>query len=139
MMAASDHISTQLKDIKPLAHMDDWSIYLYWGLIVFGVIVVAGAGYWAIRQWLKIRQTNKRKEYLAALKALRWADAKHDAYEATRLGRLLLGDEPDRLHELYRQMVAELDQYKYKPKVQPITPDTKAQFDLFVKACDESI
>ncbi len=133
-------LATQLRDIKPLVEIADWSFYLYWGLVILLFIVLVGAGYFFIKVLLKMRRTNKRKEYLEALKRINWNDPKHAAYETTRLGRLILpkDDDKSRLPELYRQMVTALEKYKYKKEVDPIDKDTKAQFDLFVKACDES-
>ena len=131
-------MSPQLRDIKPPVTIPDSSFYLYWGLIVLGSILLIVVAYFLIRYLLGLRRTHQRKAWCAALKHLNWNDPKKSAYEATRLGRLLLGDS-DRLEELYRQMVAELESYKYKREVDPLSPKARAQFDLFVKACDESL
>ena len=131
-------MATQLRDIKPPVAIPDSSIYLYWGLIVLGSLVLIMAVYFLVRYFLSLRRTNQRKAWCVALKQINWNDPKKSAYEATRLGRLLL-DDNDRLKELYCQMVAELDAYKYKREVDPLSPKVRAQFDLFVKACDESL
>ncbi len=130
--------AAQLRDIKPYLTIADTSVYLYWGIMILSFATVVVAAYFLVRLVLKLRHTNRRKGYLAALKALDWHDPKHAAYEATRLGRLLLGDDAH-LGELYRQMVAALAEHKYKKEVDPVTPQTKAQFELFVKGCDESL
>jgi FtsZ-interacting cell division protein ZipA len=137
-MAITNQLSSQLRDIKPPVQIDDWSLIWYWSLIILGVLALAAVLFAGYKIWMKLRKTNRRREYLEALKRINWDDPKHSAYEATRLGRLMLTDEEDRLHELYRQMVSELDQYKYKKEVDSVGTEAKSQFDLFVKACDES-
>jgi hypothetical protein len=133
--------AAQLRDIKPPVAIPDWSAWFYWGVIVLGIIILIIALYFLIKTLLGMRRTNRRKAWLAALQAIDWNDPKHAAYEATRLGRLLLpeDDEKSRLHELYRQMVAELEKYKYKKTIDPLDPATRSQVDLFVRGCDESL
>jgi ABC-type nickel/cobalt efflux system permease component RcnA len=138
MMAAKTPLADQLHDIKPPVEIADGSLYLYWGLIVLGLIMVLVGLYWLYRTLRGMRRTHRRREYLAALKQIDWRDPKQSAYLATRYGRLILGDE-ERLDELYRQMVAELEAYKYRKEVDPLNSKTKTQFELFVKACDESL
>jgi len=133
--------AAQLRDIKPPVAIPDWSVWLYWGMIILGVLTLIAALYFLIKTLLGMRRTNRRKAWLEALKALDWNDPKHAAYEATRLGRLLLPeeDENNRLHELYRQMVTELEKYKYKKAIDPLDNATRSQVDLFIKGCDESL
>ena len=131
--------ATQLRDIKPPVPIDDWSLYLYWGAIVLGVLVLVAALFYLVRTLRAMRRVNRRREALEALKRIDWTDPKKGAYEATRLGRLLLLPENTRLEELYRQMVSELEAYKYKKEVTPLSDKARAQYDLFVKACDESL
>ncbi len=133
------HAAAQtLRDIKPPVAIDDWSLYLYWGLVVFALLILGMTLYVLVRMLLKLRRTNRRREILSALKEIGWNNPKQSAYDATRLGRMMLSGE-ERLNELYRQMVAELEAYKYKKEVDPLSSTAKAQFDLFVKACDESL
>ena len=137
-MPAKQIASTQLRDIKPPVAMHDISFYLYWGAVILGVLVLTAALFFLVKLLLGLRRTNRRKAWLEALKQIDWHDPKHGAYEATRLGRLLL-EEERRPRELYRQMVEALEPYKYRKEVSGLTPEAQAQFDLFVKACDESL
>jgi len=138
-MPAKTALADQLKDIKPPVSISDWSIYLYWGAIILGGLILTAAVYFLVKLLLGLRRTNRRRETVAALKEINWNDPKKAAYEATRLGRLLIDDDHDRLQELYRQMVSELEQYKYKKEVDPLDSRARSQFNLFVKACDESL
>ena len=137
-MAAQPTPAQQLRDIKPPVEIHDISVYLYWGAVLLSIVVLAVALFFLIKLLLGLRRTNQRKAWLEALKQIDWSDPKHGAYEATRLGRLLLGEER-RPRELYRQMVEALEPYKYRKEVSELAPDARAQFDLFVKACDESL
>ncbi len=137
-MAAHLTPAQHLRDIKPPVEIHDISVYLYWGLIILSVAVLAVALFYLVKLLLGLRRTNWRKAWLEALKQIDWNDPKHGAYEATRLGRLLLGEE-HRPRELYRQMVEALKPYKYRKEVSGLAPDARAQFDLFLKACDESL
>ena len=137
-MPTKQTVSQQLRDIKPPVEIHDMSFYLYWGAVILGIVILAAAVFYLIKLLLGLRRTNRRKVWLAALKQIDWSDPKHGAYEATRLGRLLLGEER-RPRELYRQMIEALEPYKYRKEVSGLTPEARAQFDLFVKACDESL
>ena len=136
-MMPSDNNVTQLRDIKPLVEIADNSIYLYWGLIVLGGIVLVVAIYILIKKIKPIKRTNKAKEYLEILKTIDWSKPKEASYSATHYGRLLARDE--RRAELYVQLVPMLEQYKYKKEVSQLDDDTKRQFELFIRICDESI
>ncbi len=131
--------AASLRDIKPLVAIEDWSAIGYWGAVIAAVIVLAGA-LWLLYRTLRQlpRRIHRRKEALEALKALDWSHPKEAAYAATAYGRIL-SQMNERTQELYAQMNAALDAYKYKPSVDPVDPQAKAQFDLFVKVCDESL
>ena len=137
-MASPTALGTQLRDIKPPVTIEDWSFYWYWSVIVLALLALGIALFFVIKLLLGLRRTNHRRETLAALKQIDWSDPKKSAYDATRFGRMLSGDDP-RLQELYHQMVTELEAYKYKKQVDPLAHKAQAQFDLFVKACDESL
>ena len=132
-------LATSLRDIKPLVTIEEWSVVWYWGAVIAAVIALVGALwllYRTVRQFP--RHVNRHKGALEALKQLDWSHPKEAAYAATVYGRVLV-EINERTRELYAQMNAALDAYKYKSSVDPIDPQTKAQFDLFVKVCDESL
>ena len=137
-MAASTPLVAQLRDIKPPVEIVDWSAMLYWGLIALGGLFALSIFYGLYRILRTIHHVNQRKESLDALKQIDWSNPKHGAYLATHYGRLVAEDD-ERLNELYRQMVAELEAYKYRKEVDPLNDKAKTLFDLFVKGCDESL
>jgi len=133
----TNDIGSQLRDIKPLLEIPDSSFYIFWGLVIFGTLVVAAALYFAIRKYLQYRKANLAKKYLEKLKAIDWRDPKASAYAATRYGRLLATD--DRRKELFEQLLPLLEKYKYKKEVEAVDDETINRFNLYVQVVDESI
>jgi len=131
------NISSQLKDIKPLLEIPDYSFYLYWGLIVFGILLGLVIVYWVGKKIWEKRKINLAKGYVEKLKAIDWKDTKQSAYDATHYARLLATDE--RRKELFSQLEPLLEQYKYKKQVDDVDQDTVNRFNLYVQVADESI
>ena len=136
-MMVDNNISAQLRDIKPLLEIPDNSYYIYWGLIIFAALLTAGILFFVFNKLWENRKMNLAKGYLEKLKAIEWEDTKKSAYEATHYARLLATD--DRRKELFSQLEAMLEQYKYKKEVDKIDQDTRNKFDLYVQVADESI
>ena len=131
------NISSQLKDIKPLLEIPDYSFYLYWGLIVFGILLGLVIFYLIGKKIWEKRKINLAKGYVEKLKAIDWKDTKQSAYDATHYARLLATDE--RRKELFSQLEPLLEQYKYKKQVDDVDQDTVNRFNLYVQVADESI
>jgi hypothetical protein len=127
-----------LRDIKPPVAIDDWSLFLYWSIVFLlgGLMLLLAYAIWRI--WRAQRRTDRRREALEALKQIDWSHPKKAAYSATTYGRLL-APISERTEELYGQMVSALAPYKYKPVVDPIDTEARAQCDLFIRVCDESL
>ena len=131
------NMSAQLKDIKPLLDIPDNSVYLYWGLIVFTVLVVLAIVYVLAKKFWENRKINLAKGYVEKLKAIDWKESKKSAYDATYYARLLATDE--RRKELFSQLEPLLEKYKYKKQVDEVDQDTLNRFNLYVQVADESI
>lgn len=130
-------ITQQLKDIKPLLEIPDSSYYIYWGLIVFGILLLLGILFFVAKKFWDNRKVNLAKGYLQKLKEVDWKDTKKSAYEATHYARLLATDE--RREKLFGQLEPLLEQYKYKKEVEMVDEETRNHFNLFVQVSDESI
>lgn len=126
-----------LKDIKPLLEIPDNSYYIYWGLIVSALLLLAIVIFFVLKKYLEIRRANLAKRYLAELNSIDWKDPKSSAYRATQYARLLATD--DRRRELFDQLRPMLDRYKYKKEVDSVDEDTLKQFNLFVQVSNESV
>jgi len=132
-----NNISSQLKDIKPLLEIPDNSFTLYWGLIVFGVLLALAILFFIAKRVWENRKINLAKGYVQKLKEIDWKDAKLSAYEATHYARLLATDK--RRKELFSQLEPMLEQYKYKKEVNAVDHDTQNKFNLYVQVANESI
>ena len=130
-------MNEQLKDIKPLLEIPDSSYYIFWGLILFGVLLAAVVLFFVIKKYLEHRKTNLAKKYLARLHAINWKDTKESAYAATHYARLLATDE--RRKELFGQLESHLEQYKYKKEVEAVDEETLKRFNLYMQVADESV
>jgi len=130
-------MNEQLKDIKPLLEIPDNSYYLFWGLILFGVLLAVAVLFFAIKKYLEYRKANLAKKYLAKLHAINWKESKESAYTATHYARLLATDE--RRKELFEQLESLLEQYKYKKEVEAVDEETLKRFNLYVQVADESV
>jgi hypothetical protein len=131
------NLTEQLRDIKPLLEIPDSSYYIYWGLIIFAMVLAVGILFFAAKKLWENRKINLAKGYLEALKKIDWQDTKKSAYQATHYARLLATDE--RKAELFSQLEPMLEQYKYKKEVDMVDTDTQNKFNLYVQVADESI
>ena len=132
-----NNLSAQLKDIKPLLAIPDNSLYLYWGLIGFGALLIVTILFFVMKKLWENKKVNLPKTYLNILKTLDWNDTKHAAYMATHYGRLLATDA--RRKELFSQLEPMLEAYKYKKEVDNIDEDTHKHFNLYVQLVHESL
>ena len=136
-MGQEQNISALLRDIKPLMEIPDSSYYIYWGLIIFVSLLTIGILFFVLMKLWKNRKINLAKGYLEKIKAIDWIETKTSAYDATQYARLLATDE--RRVELFSQLEAKLEQYKYKKEVDKIDDETKKLFNLYVQVADESV
>ena len=127
----------QLRDIKPLMEIPDSSLYIFWGLVGFGVLLLAGVLFFLIKKYLEHRRANLAKKYLEKLHSIDWKDPKKSAYAATKYGRLLATDE--RRKELFEQLLPMLEKYKYKKEVAGVDDETLKKFNLYLQVADESV
>jgi len=126
-----------IKDIKPMVEIPDMSLWLYWGVVILGIVILGAALFFLIRRILSLREENRARRYLEALHRVEWSDPKKAAYTITRYGRLLATDE--RRKELFSQLLPLLERYKYRKNVGPVDEETKRRFELYRQVCDESV
>ncbi|MEA3492431.1 MAG: hypothetical protein U9R27_11080 [Campylobacterota bacterium] len=131
------NINDQLRDIKPLMEIPDSSFYIFWGIVIFALLLIVAVLFFLIKKYIKQRKKNLAKQYLAKLHTIDWVDTKESAYSATHYARLLATD--DRRRELFDQLERKLEQYKYKKEVAEVDEDTLKQFNLYVQVADESV
>jgi hypothetical protein len=131
--------SQQLRDIKPLVEIADSSIYIFWGIIVLGIAIIAIAIFVIIKRVKSIKQEklDRAAYYLKEFNKIDWKDSKESAYRATHYGLLLATDL--RRETLYSRLLPLLEQYKYRKDVDGIDYETNHQFSLYRQVCNESV
>ena len=127
----------ELRDIKPLLEIPDYSYTLFIVLALFMGIIILTLLYTFFRKFFSNRKKNMKKVYLQRLKNVDWEHSKQAAYEVTYFGRLL-ADEP-RAEEIYNQIVPLLEPYKYRKEVPKVDEVTLRQYNLLVHMIDETV
>lgn len=126
----------KLHDIKPLVEIVDYSFYYFLALSIVAVVIFAAILYLFLR-WLKHRKKENLRQ--KALEVLRSVDLKKDpkkaAYDLTKYGSIFKDDDI-RHKEMYENMLAKLQNYKYKKEVEPFDDDTIAVINLYREICD---
>lgn len=123
----------KIHDIKGLVDIPDFSLYIYMLLWILGIIFIF-AFVFLLYRFFKNRNKGKRKEYYRILKELELDDAKQSAYTITKYARLLAQNE--REVKLCDEMIEELEQFKYKKDVEPLSDDVKILFGRFMDIVD---
>lgn len=123
----------QLNDIKGLVAIPDYSFVLFCILIGIGVIFLIALIYFLLN-FLKRRKHNIRKSWYKNLKELDLNDTKKAAYTITKYGLLLAQNEREK--KIINQIIAQLDEHKYKKNVPPLTKQIKSEFQIFMESID---
>jgi len=130
-------MNAELRDIKPLLEIPDYSYAVFIALALFMFSIILILLYVFFRKFWLNRKKDMKKVYFQRLKNVDWRHTKQAAYEVTYFGRLLV-DEP-RVEEIYKQLVAMLEPYKYKKEVPLADEETLKQYDLLVHVIDETL
>jgi len=120
-----------LKDIKPLVEIPDYSLYLLIALIVvLSVILLLIA--WRLFGYFKNRTNkSKRERALKILESLDLEDTKVAAYAITRYGKYLATE--DRTKDIYKNLIAKLEKHKYRKESTPFERESIDYFHLFLE------
>ena len=119
-----------LHDIKPIVEVQEYSFYYLLGLIALGTIILFALLY-ILYMWNKKRNAfNIRKEHFRLLDELDLGDTKNSAYSLTLYG-LTFKDDSKRHNEMYENITARLDMYKYKKSVDEFDSETLGYIDLY--------
>jgi hypothetical protein len=120
----------KIRDIKPLLEVPDHSLYLFIGVIIVSLLVLAGVIYLVLK-WVKTKnRLNLRRNTYKKLLHVDLSDSKKAAYEITRYGLVFKDDSP-RNEEMYFNLIARLERYKYKKEVGPFEYEERSYFELY--------
>ena len=120
----------KIRDIKPLLEVPDHSLYLFIAILVVSLAVLAGAVYLAIK-WYRVKtRLNLRRATYQKLLHVDLSDPKKAAYEITKYGQFFKNDSP-RNEEMYYNLIARLEKYKYKKEVEPFEYEERSYLELY--------
>jgi len=123
----------EIHDIKQLVDIPDFSLYIYLTLWILGVILFCIIIF-LLFKYFKYRKKNKRKHYYKILKELDLNDSKNSAYIITKYARLLAISQRDK--KLSSELIEELESFKYKKEVEPLSDEVKILFGRFMDNVD---
>ena len=121
----------QIHDIKPIVEIPNNSIYFYYGLIIFTILLGIALIY-LIYIFFKYKEESKQKKYFKILKEIDFNNQKQAAYTISKYGNLLIKDE--RELRLFEELNSSLEEFKYKKEVSKDIPNSiKVQYDIFME------
>jgi len=123
----------EIHDIKQLVDIPDFSLYIYLTLWILGVILFCIIVF-LLFKYFKYRKKDKRKHYYKILKELDLNNSKNSAYIITKYARLLAISQRDK--KLSSELIEELESFKYKKKVEPLSDEVKILFGRFMDNVD---
>ena len=130
-------MNSELRDIKPLLEINDYSYYLYIGLIILAVLVLLTILFFVLRIFWMNQQKDMKKVYFERLEAIDWVDTKKSAYELTSLAYHFTDNK--KIKEIYEQMLPMLEPYKYRKEVPLVDDEVLRQYKFLVHVIDESL
>lgn len=123
----------KINDIKELVKIPDFSFYLYISLWILSALILAILIF-LLYKYFKNRTKQQRKNYYKNLKNVDLNKSKKAAYEITKYARLLA--KSDREIKFLNELLEELEPFKYKKKVKPLSNEAKIIFDRFMDNVD---
>ncbi|MEA2050561.1 MAG: hypothetical protein U9O56_07510 [Campylobacterota bacterium] len=121
-----------IHDIKPLVEIPDYTIYIYYGIIILAVLFFCLIGY-LIYNYFQNKNDNKYKIYLNHLSNIDFYDTKKSAYDISYYGRYLATTQ--RQLRLFNELHHNLEDFKYKKTVSTELPqDIKVQYEIFLES-----
>jgi len=129
-------MSEELRDIKPLLTIPDYSYFIYLGVIFLVVFLLFGILFFLIKAFWLQRKVDIKKRYFQELEGVDWIDSKASAYAVTLLAYHFVEDE--KVKEIYEQTLPFLEPYKYRKEVPCVDEETLRQCSFLVHVIDES-
>jgi len=124
----------EIYDIKPIVQIQDFTIYIYYGLIVVSFLFLLFVIYFIFILFKK-KEVSKDKEYFTILNNIDFNNTKESSYLISRYGRLLAKSEREK--RLIDDIHNDLEVYKYKKNIdKDISIDIKNQFSIFMDSLD---
>ncbi len=124
-----------LHDIKPIIDVQEYSLYYLLGMSFFVFLLACGILYILYKRIQRHKAFNIRKEHKKLLSSLNLSNPKKSAYLITLYGATFKEDSPRHV-EMYANLTARLESYKYKKEVANLDSETLGYFELYKEMCD---
>jgi len=119
-----------LHDIKPILEVQEYSLYYFLALCLFGILLLLGLAYVFYKKMKAKKRFNIRQEHRKLLKNLDTKDTKNAAYSITLYGFTFKDDSP-RHSEMYKNLSQRLEAYKYKKNVECFDEEVLGYIELY--------
>lgn len=123
----------KIHDIKQLVEIPDISFYIFIALIILVVAFISLISF-LIYKYFNNKKRNLRKEYYKILKDISFDDTKQTAYTISKYSRLLATSELE--IKLCKELIDELEKYKYKKNVEKFDGNVKVRYGIFMDSLD---
>lgn len=124
----------QINDIKTIVEIPDFSIYIYYGLMLLALSILVALIYF-VYNYFKSRKNSLEKQYVMILKNIDLTNQKESAYTISKYGRLLVKEE--RQQRLFEELHHSLEEFKYKKIIDKEIPNTiKLKYETFLESLD---
>jgi len=124
------HYDIPLHDIKSLIEIQEYSLYYLSVSILVGLFLVLGIIYLSYKWFKKRDRFNIRKEHFKLLNSLNLKETKKSAYLITLYAQTFKDDSPRHL-EMYNNLTARLESYKYKKEVDNFDNEVLSYIELY--------
>ncbi len=120
----------ELRDIKGLVEVTDYSLYYLLGIVGVAVIILIVLGVLLYKYLTKKEPLTQKKVAMELLEKFEFGDAKQSAYEFSHLAQYAVNETQRRELE---QLLAELEPYKFKKEVPELDDALKAKMQNFIE------
>jgi len=120
----------ELRDIKGVVEVTDFSLYYFMGVVTASVIVLIVIAIFVYRFFSKKDPLTQKKVAMELLEKFEFDDAKESAYAFSHLAQYAVND--TQRSEL-ESLLVELEEYKFKKEVPQLDAELKAKMQKFIK------
>ncbi|MCJ7765920.1 MAG: hypothetical protein MUP09_08280 [Thiovulaceae bacterium] len=120
----------ELRDIKGLVEVTDYSLYYLGGLVAVTLLLLLVLAIFIYRYLTKKEPLTQRKVAIERLEAFEFGDVKQSVYEFSHLAHYAVSE--DQREEL-EKLLAELAPYKFRKEVPELDDTLKTKMQGFIK------
>ena len=120
----------ELRDIKGLVEVTDYSLYYLLGIVGVAVIILIVLGILLYKYLTKKDPLTQKKVAMELLEKFEFGDAKQSVYEFSYLAQYAVNEAQ---HRELQQLLAELEPYKFKKEVPELDDALKAKMQNFIE------